>query len=312
MVHNRQLAAWIVAGASFACAHASGGLSWYFAAPIVLAQGALLLYIMYLAPSDGYAPTCLRVLGRWAGRAVLLFTAVWTALMAGFAARLAAEAFPAVQGYPMIPLTVLALSAWAAHNSDAVGARVGAVLLPFLAVFFLLIVCFGWKEVEEQAWMHKALDLRAACVITLPLGAVLLQRGEGAIKAGLWIAFAALMAAALALVSAPFGGLYQATMSISVFGVMERFEALLSAAMAAGGICLCALLGRAGLSAMRKAAEQRKAVMDRLFWIIAVAGIALSERQDTNVLMVCSLLFWVALPVLILWMGKAKKDEKRC
>lgn len=308
MVHNRQLAAWICAACSLSFAHAAGSLSWYAGAAIAAVEGLILLYIMYRLPEGGLAAVCR---GSKTGRVFLLLCSAWTALMAGFAAALTAEAFPMVEGYPMIPLTVLALSAWAAHHSDAVGARMASMLLPLLGVFYLLIVIFGLKEVKATTWKQNDFDLRAVCVMLLPLGAVLLKRGQGRIRAYAWIIGAAAAASALALVALPWGSLYRAVMSISVLGIMERFEALLCAAMAMGGVCLCTLLGRAGLGAAQ-ACTEKKETTEILYWILAIIGLALTDRQKTGPLLTGCLVFWVILPLLTLWIEKSKKDEKRC
>jgi len=308
MVHNRQLAAWVCAACALSFAHTAGKLSWYLAAFIAAGMGLILLYILYLAPANGFATACVTAWGHLPGRIVLLLCAAWTALMAGFAAALTAEAFPAADGSPMIPLTVLLLSAWAVHNGVAVGARVSAVLLPFLVSFFVFIVAFGWREVELELRQAPAFDLRAVCVILLPLGASLLPRAEGKTRPLRWIAGLCIAAAALAATAAKWGSLYRAVMSISVFGVMERFEALLCAAMAAGGVCLCTLLGSAGLGLLK---EKRKGAQT-FFWALAVIGLALTNRQNTTVLLVCSLIFWVAIPLVTQWIAKSQKDEKRC
>lgn len=308
MVHNRQLAAWICAAASLSLAHAAGSLSWYYAAPIALAVGGILLYIMYRAPEGGFAAVCA---ASCAGRIVLVLCCTWTALMAGFAAALTAEAFPMVNGFPMIPLTVLALSAWASHHTDAVSARVGAMLLPLLAVFYVLIAVFAREEVEGQTFLQPAFQLRPACVMLLPLGAVLLPKGKGKIRPLGWILALAVAAAVLGLVALPWGSLYRAVMSVSVLGVMERFEALLCAAMAMGGVCLCTLLGRAALSAIEKK-RMKKQGAETLLWVTAIAGLALTNRQNTAVLLAGCLVFWVFLPLITLQIEISKKDEKRC
>lgn len=308
MVHNRQLAAWICAASSLCLAHSAGRLSWYAAALCALTVGLILLYIMYRAPRGGLSTAYRAALGERAGGILRLLSSVWTALMTGFAAALTAEAFPMVQAAPMVPLTVLFLSAWACHGGAKIGARTAAVLLPLLAVFYLCIAAFGCKEITQQTWQQTDFDLRAVCVMLLPLGAILQPPGDGRVHPGRWIAALGAATTVLSLVALPWGGLDRAVMSISVFGVMERFEAMLCAAMATGGVCLCTLLGSAGIT---QVGEKRKG-SETLFWLLAVVGFALTDRQNTAVLFAGNLTFWVILPLLTLVIANAKKDEKRC
>ena len=311
MVHNRQLAAWVCASAALCLAHSAGRLSWFVAAAVIAGMSGILLYIMYALPAGGIAEACFCALGQRGGRILLLLCVAWTALMAGFAAALTAEAFPMVQAYPAVPLTVLLLSGWAGQKGRAVGARVSALVLPFLAAFFALIVCFGWSEVKPQPWRQVEFDLRAVCVLLLPLGAAQLSRGEGRLHPWRWIAALCAAATALSLVALPWDGLYRAVMSISVFGVMERFEALLCASMAVSGVCLCMLLSNAGLGLVCHAIWNRKETAQTLFWVLCLTGLALTDRQNTHLLLLGDLIFWVLIPVITQWVAKTKKVEKR-
>lgn len=312
MYHKRQLAAWVLAGSSLCFAHTAGRLHWLWTTVLIMAQSCMISYIMYAMPEEGYVLLVRRVLGRWGSDVVLTLTLGWTALMAGFAAALTAEAFPGLPVDPLVPLTILALSAWSCHSSPDVPARVSTVLLPFLVAFFALVAIFGWRDADVFPEKREAFDLRCICVLTLPMAVTLLRCGEGKTKCWFWVPAALIWAALLAWTSGAYESLYEACMSIHVFGVMERFEALLSAAMAAGGYSLCALLGSSGMGLIRAKAEEKKKTAKILFWIVAIAGMALTKRQNTVVLLVCNLLFWGILPVGILWIAKSKKDEKRC
>ena len=313
MYHKRQFAAWLTAGFSFAAAGSAGRLPWPLAALAALALGGLLFALLHFGGTRGCPARLSSALGLPAGRVLLVLLALWAALMCGYIAALSAAAFPRLEGWPALGLALLGLTyAAAQHGSDAC-ARVGALLMVFLLAFYLLIAGFGLTELrtftlpplQHSPWLPLA-------VLTLPLCASQLPAGKGKTSGWVWLLLAAALAGLLGLTAAAAGNLYEAVMSVSLFGVMERFESLLSAAMAAGSFCLCLLCARGGLCAAKLVSPHKKWLAARLFWFAAVAGLGIGPRLDPRLILTLNLLFWGCLPLLALLVGKRKKDGKRC
>ena len=99
--------------------------------------------------------------------------------------------------------------------------------------------------------------------------------------------------------------------SISVLGVMERFEALISALLALGFCCLLALLLLAGRKALRGARPSTSVSL--AVWLTAgVSGALLwvAPRVPNSFYLYGDLLFWGLLPILTLGIVSVKKSEK--
>lgn len=176
----------------------------------------------------------------------LVGLALWAGWRTGFA-------FRETAGHPLAVCLVLALAWAAARHGTQVPARCAAVLLPLLAALYGAVLLFSLPELRPD-WLRPRWDLRdvlRCCAYLLLPGAALCctDRRPGALTIGAWIS--ALLAAAAAavtggllspaLASEP-NGFLTASRSVSLLGVMQRFEALISAAQLMSGFCLCALL----------------------------------------------------------------------
>jgi len=99
--------------------------------------------------------------------------------------------------------------------------------------------------------------------------------------------------------------------SISVLGVMERFEALISALLSLGFCCLLALLLLAGRKAMRGAIRQVPVPVAA--WVgtgAAAALLWLVPMVPESVWIGGDLIFWAALPVLTLGIVSIRNSGK--
>ena len=95
--------------------------------------------------------------------------------------------------------------------------------------------------------------------------------------------------------------------SISLFGTMERFEALVSAALTAGGFCLLALLCLSNAAILRAVRPQAEKYAPIGNFLLGGASIWLIAGVGMSVLAVGSAIFWGILPLLILSVAKRKK-----
>lgn len=241
--------------------------------------------------------------------------------LALWAGRRTGLAFRETAGHPLAVWLVLTLAWAAARHGRQVPARCAAVLLPLLAALYGAVLIFSLPQLRLD-WLRPRWNLRdvlRCCAYLLLPGAALCfpDRQPGALKHGAWIS--ALLAAAAAavtggllspaLASEP-NGFLTASRSVSLFGVMQRFEALISAAQLMSGFCLCALLLSACRRVLGSLAASRTA--DRFFNALPVALIPLCAVNVPNLLpwsgliAICSGL----LTVGILCLGNKRNSQK--
>lgn len=259
------------------------------------AAAALVLTLLWrglggrsLRDSARFGPPARFVMAVMAGGLLLL--CVW-------AGRDAAQAFPETAGRPLAGCLVIAL-AWAAVRRGAeVPGRCAAVLVRILAVLYGVVLAFSLPQLRPE-WLRPIPNGRGAIrcfgVLLLPGAGLCLER-EG--KAGFpwqaWTAAAlagigALVTAGIlspALAAEPMA-FHTLARSVSILGVMQRFEALISGAQLISGFCLCALL----LAAVRSLLE-------------AAAGKERAMRLFLPILPILLVLTWPRLPILPLLGG---------
>ena len=308
MYHSRQLAAWMAAASLGAAALGAGGVPWPAGAGIALAVTAVTHYILYRAPQEGLAAAS-GVLPRALRVTLMGAESAWAALMTGVCAQLGGASFPGLEAGPAIPLGILALAAAGVHPSRSVPARTAAVLYPLLAAFLGAVAVF---TLAEGSAGPGPVGTERQTALLLPLCAALLPPGEGKVRRGIWCGLTALGAGLLYAAAERAGSLTAAAEGVRILGVMERFEALVAAASAAGTVCTCMLTAQAGMEALRAAAPHHRKTGERLLWMLAVAGIGLAGRIPEGMDWTLTPLFWGFVPVMILVVVNRKKDQKRC
>lgn len=254
-IGERQRWAWLAAGASAVTATSLCGVGWLWVLlGTAIAAGLWLLLDRTLRPC-GLAPLLPAAFGGF-GRVLAVLTAAFGVAALAWAANLAVRAFPLEDGGPVLGWTLLALAAWGSWKGGAACARCAGVLCLFLLILYGMVAGFA---VPEVTWLY----LRPAGpgeTVWLVLGLFLLPSGIFAVPCRRrrrggpwpWVLLLPLGAAALAAVTAgvlspelaaiPATPLYLAAQSVSLFGVMERIEPLLSVAMTMGIFCLMASL----------------------------------------------------------------------
>lgn len=326
----RQLLALLTVALSAPLAIVCSGAGWLWVLTAAALAGVFYLLIAYAVrelPSGlGYAGMLSRAYGKWAGRVLAGLYWVWLALGAARAGRMAELAFPGGQGFPLIPLVLLVVAALTAAKSTASVCRFGGVLYLFVAALLVFTLAFGAANVEIQNLRPVGEPSELAgplSVWLLPVvGLFLLDRMDGSRrKWGRWYLLAAGLAVALSLVctgalSLPLAKqaanpFWMMSRSISVLGVMERFEALISALLSLGFCCLIALLLAAGRKAMRRARPElgEKAEM----WWTFGASVVLLWIVDVipwRVYVCGDVIFWGIVPVVTLGIVVKKEIEK--
>lgn len=220
---------------------------------------------------------------------------------------------------PYTAFVLLALAAAGAWNGAKRASHIGGVLFWFLALLYAVALGSGVKNIHFD-FLRPDFDLpdaRLPAVLLLPAATALLPVGgkRWSVRSG--VALAVLTAAVGLLVAGTLSGgiaaqigdpFYEYSKSLSLFGVAERFEALVSVALTMGMYAvLSILLSMAGLFAdtVRPGLGRWGVVLcalaaGALLLLPAVPGAALSAG---------SILLWGVFPLArSLWQRKKGQD----
>ncbi len=316
----RQRWAWLTGGVSAAVAACACGMGWHWVLLGGLAASALALLLDRRLRPCGLA---LLLPGRFGalGSGLAALTFLWTVLAMAWAANLADWAFPMVDGYPVLGWTLLALAAWGSWKGPAACGACAGVLCLFLLFLYGMIAGFAIPDVQLEnlrpagPWQQS---LWAFGLFLLPFGVwyAPCRSGGGLGKRPSWWLYllppgaAALLAAVTSGVLTPElaasqpAALYTLAQSVSLFGVVERIEPLLSAAMTMGVFCL--------LSSMACACQ----ALGSRRWIgpaacgLSAALMSPAKTLPLSLITSCGAVFWVLVP-LIAVMGSRRKQKPR-
>lgn len=306
-IGERQRWAWLGSGLSAAVAACTCGLNWVWVLAAGLVVTGYYIYMDMRMPAAGLAAML--------PRPIAIMTLVWTVAVMAWAANLADGAFPMVNGFPALGWTLLALAAWGSRKGAAACARCAGVLCLFLLALYGVVVIFAVPDVQianlkpSGRWQDAIL---AAGVFLLPTVVWYLPCTRSRKKAAwamalLLPAFGAVLAAVTAGVLSPvlarsmMAPLYALAQSVSLFGVVERIEPLLSAAMTMGTFCL--------LSAMACACQRLWRRVRPWKWSGTVCCIAAGAlmgpagKTDFRWIAAGGAVVWGIIPLLTLWIG---------
>lgn len=263
----------------------------------------------------------LRAYGALAGKIILALGGIFTLLAAAKTAARAGAAF-CDQTRPLAPGAVLLLAGLANRKGAARAARVCGVLALGLVGLYGVILWTAAGELERAwllpwgSWRQGAAAfwpmLAAGCVRFVPRqekkapGGALLLLALG--PAAVALVTAGCLSPALArTLEQPFYVLMQ---SLNVFGVMERFEPLGSAALFMGFFALVSLLLAGAQAQISKAVPRAGENEWTALWLSAGAYLlglwikAVPEEAFT----LGAAIFWGALPILTQLIVAIKKD----
>jgi len=312
-IGERQRWAWLAAGLSVAVAACACGFDWIWVLAGGLAVTGYYIYMDVRLPVKGLAVMLPRVLAA--------ATLIWTVIAMAWTANLADRAFPMADGFPIMGWTVLALAAWGSWKGPAACARCTGVLCLFLAALYGVVVVFAVPDVQiEYLLPHGSWrDGLLAAGVFLLAGAVWYVPCTGSKKKAAWQmalllpAFAGALAAVTAGVLSPAlarslpGPLYSLAQSVSLFGVVERIEPLLSAAMTMGVFGL--------LSAMTCACRALWSRFRPWKWsgvvCSAAAGLMMGWIKSTELRWIAggAAFFWLIIPLIMVWVRKYRKKS---
>ena len=259
------------------------------------------------------------------GRALLSLCCLALTLGAAFVAGKSAVCFPQTETAPWTGAFVLLLAALAAHGGIEPLLRCGSILAVALGLLFGTVLGFSAPQLEPRYLAPTGRADEALPVFLLALLPALglwcrdrIDRVQK--RPGLWLAALILLPTAAAAITGgclsfriaaqpqPFRVLAQ---SVSLFGVIQRFEALSYGAELAGFFLLCALLLYAAENSFRalfpKAAKKVRSVVPAG---LALALLLPSQRLPAREISVLTGLFCGLLPLGTLWVEKSKNFAK--
>lgn len=281
-ISGRQAGAWGFCAASVPAVLTCAGLGWgWVLLGCAIAAGYYVL-TQELANGAVYLPELtVRAFGNAAGRTTLVIGGAFTLLAAAQTARRAGIAFP--DGTAELAGGVIVLLGTLAGEKGAKQAtKVCGVLFLVLAGLYTIIILAAAKNVQLR-WMEPWGGARQTLEVVPPLLVLTCLRflpgRKAAVKSG-WLGLLAVCPAAFAALTAgclsprltqqltfPF---YTVSQSLSVLGVMERLEPIVSAALFMGFFALESLLLEAGREQIERAAP----IIAGKRWARAALGIA--------------------------------------
>ena len=281
-ISGRQAGAWGFCAASVPAVLTCAGLGWgWVLLGCAIAAGYYVL-TQELANGAVYLPELtVRAFGNAAGRTTLVIGGAFTLLAAAQTARRAGIAFP--DGTAELAGGVIVLLGTLAGEKGAKQAtKVCGVLFLVLAGLYTIIILAAAKNVQLR-WMEPWGGARQTLEVVPPLLVLTCLRflpgRKAAVKSG-WLGLLAVCPAAFAALTA--GCLsprltqqltfpcYTVSQSLSVLGVMERLEPIVSAALFMGFFALESLLLEAGREQIERAAP----IIAGKRWARAALGIA--------------------------------------
>lgn len=289
---------------------------WLWAGLTAGGVALFLLLLVWLRRRAGLDLTAYGARSFW-GRGTLCLLMGWNFLILGAAAGNLCAAYPTGTPYPVVGLFLLLMAAWAAGKGAA--EPVAAIVFFFLAALYALLLAFALPQTAfsaptvQASWTLLPGALSPVCVLYL-------CRADGQrVRVWPWLLGGVGLAVLCALVCSGISGnfpFYAMTQSLSLFGIVERFEPLVSVGLTAGGFCLLALLccinGRALESMLPKAGRRFAVVVN---FSLGCAGLWLSQYLSAAVLATGTAIFWGALPLgtlLVANTKKFRKNEKKC
>lgn len=257
-VSLQQRWAWIISAWSCIITGCLCGMNWLWVLLSAVMGCAMLFWMQKIMPPVGAAA---QIKLRWskAGKIINSFAYLWLVVMMSWTAGLSDHAFPVALGFPELGWVLLCLTAWGIHKGAEACARCCGVLCLLLIGLYSLVLLSAISDIQWEFMLPKGtpkqivwclgLSLLPAAVWFLPKG-----KKEERVPWAMLVLFpasagvcAAVTAGVLSqeLAAEEMVPFYNLVQSVSVLGVVERMESLLSAAMIMGVFSLLSMLASA-------------------------------------------------------------------
>lgn len=272
-----------------------------------------------------YAALCLQCCGETLGRVLLGLSVLWLLAAAARSAAACEWLYGRTAPFPAIAILTWGAAVWAAGRGEAVAGRALCVVFPFCAAVLVGLLALAVPELHGR-FLRPQFSLRRSAGALLPCLLLSLRQYFPQLQRpalhGRWYAAAAALfllpsVAAAGVISPEIAAqsvfpLLTAAQSVSLFGVVERFEAILSAVANAAFFALLTLFAAALLRQLHALWPQlsQKAAQGGLF----AAGAALAcivPPLPAAVYGIGAVLFWAVLPAALLLLARKKRPKSK-
>lgn len=248
-------------------------------------------------------------------------------LALGRACRFTGESYPTSDKMLWIDLILLALAVYAAKDGMEKILRTAAICFFFLLLIYVIIGIFSIKNINIVYPTGRPVfnqEYTALSWLFLPLFASLFRDTSVKERKGLWAVGHFLMTVGPTVLvwitqSPAFASLekfpfYAAVKTIRVFHIMERFEAILSAALTAGNFLLMGMLTVFGEKMLdRMFPQMRKGLKYCILFFGAVVARLIKIQLLDLLIAVLAPILWGLLPIILFLKKRRKilqKNEK--
>lgn len=244
--------------------------------------------------------------------------AVVSVLCLGLVVNWAQAAYPSATNQWAMGLILLAVATYAARKGVRPLLRTAAICFFFLVVIYAVVIVFGLGDissVKQTGWNGLKEENVNLVWLLLPLAVHWMDAGKPT-RPWRWAWAAICIMPCLVCWLSLSGNVAQAetfsfytlTKSISLLGVMERFEVILSAALTAGIFCLMGIFGHICGSVLE---EQFPKAGEKVYYVVfAVSALAalVSTAWLRLLIAVLAPIFWGIVPVATQLIGLRKKS----
>lgn len=239
-------------------------------------------------------------------------------LCLGMVVNWAQEAYPSATHQWAMGLILLAVATYAARKGIKPLLRTAAICFFFLVVIYAVVILFGLGDisiVRKTGWRgFGAEDLNLVWLL-LPLAVHWMDGGKPARPwRWAWAAICILPCLVCWLsLSANVAGnevfpFYTLTKSISLLGVMERFEVILSAALTTGIFCLMGIFSHICGSILEKQFPRAGENVYCLVFAVSALAALVNTAWLRLLIAILAPIFWGIVPIITQLVGLGKKS----
>lgn len=307
-IPGAQVNAWVLSAAIGPILGIVGRNGWMTVSISAVATGALSFCVL----------SCKQIrLPRW----LCALELVWLTVFLGGIAKSASTCWTSFGAPPVIPIVLLLLAAIAASRGSVPASRAGATLAWLIIPVLGIIALAGTADVTPD-WIRMEVEipdgmliglLLAPCLCAfLPLDSTDGLRWSAAILGAVAVIGAVLMDGLMGATAAMHAGnsFYEFSKSINLFGVAERFEALVACVLTGSWFALFALI----LAVVYHLTEDIFAPVGKYgVWIVMFVSAALMciLPNGSGWMAIGTLVFWGFLPAAAQGIVGAKNMEKK-
>lgn len=307
-IPSAQWAAWLLAATVPAIFSIIGRNGWLTVFLTAIACGVLSVCI--LACNQKEMPQWLCVL-----------ELLWLTVLLGGLAAESAGCWTEADAFPAIPIILLVISALAAQDGGVRAGRTSAVLL-WLVLPVLGIVFLAGTADRNWTWVRQGIEVPDGTLIALlliPCLGLFLPRERSKKQYWICIALGVIAVIASVIMDAVVGEevaqgapntFYEFSKSVTLFGVAERFEALVACALTGGWFALFTIILSAAHHLTQKVFLSGKRWTVWLCAAIAAGLMCILPNRSEWMAIGC-LIFWGFLPVAVQGMGSRKNIGKK-